>query len=101
MGNVPLITEITLPPRLTSLSPNRVFCFTMDAIRLQELRLVRSEREKIPKEPYATLGQIRKELDYSRRLCSLHNWHEIDVTGKSVEELALEVTSLLPKTPRT
>jgi hypothetical protein len=97
VGNVPLIPEIALPPSLISLSPKRVFCFSMDAIRLQELRLVRSEHQKIPIEPYATLGQIRKELDHSRRLCSLYNWHQIDVTGKSVEELALEITSLLPK----
>jgi len=97
VGNVPLVPEIALPPKLVSLSPKQVFCFSMDAIRLQELRMVRSEHQKIPMDPYATLGQISKELHHSRQLGSQYNWHQIDVTGKSVEELAMEITSLLPK----
>jgi len=94
VGNVPLVPEIPPPPILLSLPASRIFCFFTSPIRLSELRRARSESQKIPVESYASLDNVRKELAYSRRLCAKHGWHQIDVAGKSIEELTLEIVTL-------
>ena len=50
----------------------------------------------IPAEPYASLESIQKELRHSQQVRVSHGWRQIDVTGKSVEELAREIVVLLP-----
>jgi regulator of PEP synthase PpsR (kinase-PPPase family) len=94
-ANVPLIPEIPPPPELLSLPPKRVFCLIMTASRLLELRSVRAGSFRIPTEKYASLAHVRSELLQSRRLSHDHGWREIDVTGKSVEEVAREIIVLL------
>lgn len=94
-GNVPIVPEIPLPPALLSLPSERVFCLVMSPSRLLELRCARAGYLAIPAEPYASLAHIRKELRYSQQLCGNHGWRQIDVTGKSVEEVAREIIVLL------
>lgn len=95
-ANVPLIPEIAPPPTLFQVPAERVFCLDMDPDRLRELRLARVLATKLAEEPYASPSQIRHELIYAHRLCHEHNWRLINVTGKSVEEIAREIIALLP-----
>ncbi len=95
-ANVPIIREITLPPALLSLPPQRVFCLLMAPHRLLELRRVRAENDGIPAEPYASLEHIRKEVHHAQDECRRRRWRSIDVTGKSVEEVGREIIALLP-----
>jgi regulator of PEP synthase PpsR (kinase-PPPase family) len=60
------------------------------------LRRVRAENFRIPAKAYASLENVRKELRHAERLCAKYGWRQIDVTGKSVEEVAREIVVLLP-----
>jgi regulator of PEP synthase PpsR (kinase-PPPase family) len=95
-GNVPIVPEIPMPAAVLSLPAERVICLVMEPNRLLQLRSVRAEFLAIPAKPYASLANIQKELRHSQRLCANHGWRQIDVTGKSVEEVVREIVSLLP-----
>jgi [pyruvate, water dikinase]-phosphate phosphotransferase / [pyruvate, water dikinase] kinase len=96
VANVPLIPDIPPPESLLQLPPQRVFCLTMAAEKLGRLRRTRAVSTGIPVESYASADQVRKELDYAVRTCTIHGWRQIDVTNKSVEEAAREIIVLLP-----
>jgi regulator of PEP synthase PpsR (kinase-PPPase family) len=94
-ANVPLILEVAPPKILDVLPAEHVFCLDMDLDRLQELRYARAIATKIPEEPYASADHIRHEVLVARQLCIGHHWRMIDVSGKSVEEVAREIIVLL------
>jgi [pyruvate, water dikinase]-phosphate phosphotransferase / [pyruvate, water dikinase] kinase len=94
-ANVPLVPGIPPPPELLAVRPSRVFCLTMNPDRLQELRIARTDESEIPRETYTSQDAIRTELRYARQLSLRHGWREIEVTGKSVEEVARQIISLL------
>ena len=98
---MPIIPEVASPPALLSYPFVRVFCLVMNPDRLRELRRVRTNQAGIPLEPYASQEHILQELRYCERLCLNLGWRTIDVTGKSVEEVAREIIALLPKQRRT
>ncbi|MEW6567620.1 MAG: pyruvate, water dikinase regulatory protein [Chloroflexota bacterium] len=95
-ANVPIVPEMTLPPALTRVSSERVFHLVGSPSRLAELRRARSARLGIPPEPYGSLAQVQRELGYAQNVARRHAWKKIDVTGKSVEEVAREIMALLP-----
>ena len=95
-ANVPIVPGVPLPGGLLSMSSERVFCLAMSRTRLRELRLVRADHEAIPVEPYASAEVIRKELQRAEQLSLEHGWRQIEVTGKSVEEVSREIIALLP-----
>ena len=95
-GNVPIVPEVPMPPTVLSFPSERVICLVMEPSRLVQLRSVRADYLAIPAKSYASLANIRKELRHSQRMCANHGWHQIDVTGKSVEEVAREIVGLLP-----
>ncbi len=95
-ANVPIVPEVSLPETLVRLPATRVFHLVGSASRLAELRKARSAHLGIPSEPYASLSQVQRELRYAENLARRHGWQRIDVTGKSVEEVAREIMALLP-----
>jgi [pyruvate, water dikinase]-phosphate phosphotransferase / [pyruvate, water dikinase] kinase len=99
-ANVPIVPEIPMPPAVLSLPSERIFCLAMEPSRLFELRRVRADHLAIPPTPYASLKNIQKELRHAQRLSANHRWRQIDVTGKSVEEVAREIVILLPTEDR-
>jgi [pyruvate, water dikinase]-phosphate phosphotransferase / [pyruvate, water dikinase] kinase len=94
-ANVPLIPELPLPKTLLALPAQRVFCLNMRPEQLLHLRVKRAAIEAIPLEPYASPEQIEKEIQYAEQLRAEHRWQPIDVTGKTVEEAAREIITLL------
>ncbi len=95
-ANVPLMPELAPPRALLALPSARVVCLLMNPGRLRELRLVRAKQASIPVEPYASREHILQELRHCQRLCLSCGWRTVDVTGKSVEEVAREIIALLP-----
>lgn len=96
-ANVPLMPEVAPPSVLMAYPSARVFCLVMNPGRLRELRQVRASQTAIPLEPYASRERIAQELRYCEQMCLRLGWRTIDVTGKSVEEVAREIIALLPK----
>ncbi len=99
-ANVPIILGLQLPRELFKVPSRKVFCLVMMPERLQELRRTRAESFNIPEEPYASLTHVRQELIHARKLCREHDWQQIEVTGKSVEEAARQIVMLLPSRNR-
>jgi len=95
VANVPVVAGTEMPAALTGVPSSRVFCLLMSAGRLAELRRVRAEQLGIPREPYADVSAVRQELRESERLALEHGWRLVDVTGKSVEEVAGEIVGLV------
>ena len=93
-ANVPLVLGAPPPDKLQALDRKRVFYLRMAPDRLLELRRVRARKHNIPADSYASMEHIRKELRYADRVCAEHGWRKVDVTGKSVEEVAREIIAL-------
>ena len=93
-ANVPLVPGVPPPAALLTQPPDKVFGLLMTPARLAELRRVRAQHLQMGPAAYAALADIREELVRAQILCIDHGWRRIDVTGKSVEEVALEILAL-------
>ena len=93
-ANVPVVPGVPVPAPVTSLPRGRVFALLMTPARLAELRRARAVYLGMPSGVYASLPQVRAELLHSQHLCLEHGWNRVDVTGKSVEEVAREILAL-------
>lgn len=93
-ANVPLVPNLPPPRELLGLPPERVFGLFMTPARLAELRRARASRLHLATNDYTSIADIREELLRAQILCVDHGWQRIDVTGKSVEEVALEILTL-------
>lgn len=100
-ANVPIILEVPLPAELGHLPAERVFCLVTTPDRLTELRRARANATNIPQEPYTSPAHIRREILHSRQVCRDYGWRQIQVTGKSVEEVAREIIVLLSTKEQT
>jgi [pyruvate, water dikinase]-phosphate phosphotransferase / [pyruvate, water dikinase] kinase len=94
-ANVPLVLTVPPPKALLEIPSDHVFCLTMALDQLQQLRRVRAEEDSIPLRSYASKEQIRAELSYMDGLRRRYGWQRVDVTGKSVEEVAREIIEIL------
>jgi hypothetical protein len=95
VANVPIVHSLPLPEELARVAPQRVVGLTIKPERLLELRRSRLQQmEMPPKFPYADVRQIWAELEYARGLCSRAGWPMVDVTDKSIEEVAGEILVL-------
>ncbi len=57
--------------------------------RLQQIRLSRLKALKeTNKTNYVDLELLKEETEQARKICSMHRWSTIDVTKKSIEEIA-------------
>jgi regulator of PEP synthase PpsR (kinase-PPPase family) len=89
--NVPLVPGVPLPPEILTVPQGRVVGLTIQADRLQEIRAYRLKRLGATgsADSYSDLGRILDELAYSDEVYRHHRrWPVLDVTGRSIEEIA-------------
>jgi regulator of PEP synthase PpsR (kinase-PPPase family) len=92
VANVPVVYRLPLPEEMARVVPRKVVGLRIKAERLIELRRSRLQQmETPPKFPYADPRQIWAELEYAQSLFARGGWAVVDVTDKSVEEVAAEV----------
>jgi hypothetical protein len=92
VANIPIVHHLPLPEELSRVEPRKVVGLTIKAERLLELRRSRLQQMETPPQfPYADVRQIWAELDYARTLCANAGWPVVDVTDKSIEEVAAEI----------
>ncbi len=95
VANVPVVYKLSLPQELTRVDARRVVGLTIKPERLLELRRARLQQmDTPPKFPYADPRQIWAELEYARELFARGGWPVVDVTDKSIEEVAAEALIL-------
>lgn len=93
-ANVPVVQSLALPGILDEIPARRVFGLTMRPARLLELRSARAKYLQMAGGGYADLPSIRAELHEAELLFRGRGWKTIDVTGKSIEEIARQLIDL-------
>lgn len=95
VANVPIVHPLPLPEELGRVDARRIVGLTIAAERLLELRRSRlAQMETPPTFPYADPRQVWTELEYAQQICARAGWPQVDVTDKSLEEVAAEVLLL-------
>ena len=94
--NIPIITKTKLPNQL--LENPKISCvvgFILEPKRLLDIRKNRMhliyEKRSIS---YTNIDDIISELEESKRIFKKYNWPVLDVTRKSVEEVAASVIKI-------
>jgi [pyruvate, water dikinase]-phosphate phosphotransferase / [pyruvate, water dikinase] kinase len=96
VANVPIVQGLPLPDEMGRLDLRKVVGLTIKADRLLELRRSRLQQMETPPQfSYADPRLILAELEYAKTLCGRGGWPVVDVTDKSVEEVASEVLILV------
>ena len=92
-ANVPIVPNCSLPPKLFSLKRPLVVGLTKDDTRLVQVR--RNRLRMIARDQddtdYVDLESVREEVALARKLCNRNEWPIIDVTRRSVEEIAATI----------
>jgi hypothetical protein len=95
-ANVPLVPGTALPEELLKLPKHKVIGLTMNPGRLQAIRAARAVRGLAGANPsYTDKRAIARELQEARRIMEEHGWRCLDVSYMAVEEVALEIRTLL------
>lgn len=94
-ANVPLVPGCALPAELVSATSPLTVGLTKDPARLVQ---VRRNRMRVLKQDDATdyidLDSVKKEMAAARRIFTRHKWPVIDVTRRSIEEVAAAIMQL-------
>ena len=98
VANVPIILDFPVPDEVLQIPSEKIYCLTTYPSRLTQLRRAREDRLKVSTGNYADPVYVRKEINYANRIFDSHpDWQKINVTSKSIEEIAAEIIALLPK----
>lgn len=97
VANVPLFTAQPLPAALLKLPKANVIGLFLDAKALLKFRHERIRQTGADEKSsgYANIDVIKEEIRVAMDIYDAHNWPSVDVTGKAIEEVAVEVVALL------
>lgn len=94
-ANVPIIMGINPPEILNHIDPSKIFCLTTNASRLSELRKTRNVRLGGQIDNYSEPEYVTREINFANRYYNLHpGWTSVNVTSKSIEEIASEILAI-------
>ncbi|MCA1927133.1 MAG: kinase/pyrophosphorylase [Calditerrivibrio sp.] len=89
--NIPLIYGMKIPDELSTVDQNRIVCLLMDPETLQKVRIERLRHYRTTSD-YTNLKKILDEVEFIYELLGRNRqWHLVDTTNKSVEEIAREI----------
>lgn len=94
-ANVPLVPGVDLPREVLRLPRSKVLGLTMHPARLRSLRAARQGVLGDVAHDYSDDQCIAQELRRAQTLFAERKWRTIDVSYKSIEEVAHEILSLL------
>ena len=91
-ANVPLVPGVPVAPEVEGLDNTVVIGLTTTPERLIEIRRNRLRSMNHDQETdYVDLAMVREEVLAARRLFAKHQWPIIEVTRRSIEEVAAEI----------
>lgn len=92
VANIPFVRNINLPDALTKLTNRLIVGLTINPERLIEIRKNRLvTNQNYDNQVYADLDEILQEINEAKRFFMRNNWPIIDVTNRSVEEIAASI----------
>src|SRR5437867_6016756 len=100
VANVPIIYNVEGPAELFKINQRKVVALRMDPFRLRHIReqRLRSFREDA-RQAYIDAHAVQREVAYSDEVFKRASWPVVDMTLKSLEEVATEVVSLATNLP--
>jgi len=100
VANVPIIYNVEGPDELFKINQRKVVALRMDPFRLRHIReqRLRSFREDA-RQSYIDAHAVQREVAYSDEVFKRASWPVVDMTLKSLEEVATEVVSLATNLP--
>jgi [pyruvate, water dikinase]-phosphate phosphotransferase / [pyruvate, water dikinase] kinase len=96
-ANVPIVKGVTPPKELFEIDPAKVVGLTIDAARLEEIRLARVRGMGSGSGGYAELVEIYEELEEATAVQRRLGCPVIDVSELSIEETAQRVIRLVER----
>lgn len=96
VANVPVVPGLPLPEVLPRVDPKKIIALTMRPDRLLEIR--RARLAQVPgsnRMGYADPKRLRAELEEAEAVYRRSRWPVVDVTDKSIEEIAAETIALI------
>jgi regulator of PEP synthase PpsR (kinase-PPPase family) len=95
-ANIPIVPGIPLPPALEKVSKPLVVGLIASPERIIQLRENRllGLNAAAPNLAYTDRDAVTDEIAFTRRLCSRRGWPLIDVTRRSIEEIASAILAL-------
>ena len=101
VANIPIILNIDPPASVYKINPENVFCLMTNPKHLSQLRKSRHEHLGGITGNYAEYMHVADELKFAQRLYRHQpKWTIVNVTGKSIEEIASEILTLKRKSER-
>jgi len=94
VANYPIVLGVDPPEILGKLPAGKVYGLTTHAEELSNLRAARQEHLGGNAGDYASLGYVKKELDYAMSFFNAFQWPVITVTHKPIEEIASEILAI-------
>ena len=95
-ANIPLVPGMALPAPLTAANGPMVVGLWVSPDRLVQVRRNRLTSMGVERDTsYIDLDAVRSEIAATRKLFDQHDWPQIDVSRRSIEETAASVMNLL------
>jgi len=94
VANFPIILTMEVPETLEKLPYGNVFGLMTQPNELCSLRSVRLQYLGGNTGEYASLENVKKELNYSQQIFNKYQWPVIQVTNKPIEEIACEILAI-------
>lgn len=96
-ANIPLVPGIPVPPSVFILENPLVVCLIASPERIVQIRQNRilDLGAKIDDTSYVDRAAVSQEIAETRKLCERNKWKLIDVTRRSIEEVAAEIMAQL------
>lgn len=100
-ANIPIVPRIAVPQKLIDLKGPLIVGLIASAERIAQIRRHRLLSLKESRSTdYIDPRQITDELMFMKKLCSNHDWPMVDVTRRSVEEIAATILNMQSETKR-
>jgi [pyruvate, water dikinase]-phosphate phosphotransferase / [pyruvate, water dikinase] kinase len=97
-ANIPIMAGVPLPDEVFSDRAPLVVGLTKDPKRLVQIRKHRLKMlDRDQNTDYADIEAVSEEIRTAREICKQNKWPVIDVTRRSVEEVAAEIMQLYAK----
>ncbi len=94
VANFPIVLGADISESLTKLPQGRVFGLMTEPQDLSSLRTVREQYLGGQTGEYASIQNVKKELNYSNSVFCKYEWPVIHVTNKPIEEIASEILAI-------
>jgi [pyruvate, water dikinase]-phosphate phosphotransferase / [pyruvate, water dikinase] kinase len=100
VANVPIIYGVEPPELLFRIEQRKIVGLRMDPIRLRQIREQRLGAFKSSaRQGYTGAKHVQAEVEYADAIFRRASWPVVDLTFKSLEEVAVEVLSLATDLP--